>query len=446
MTYRVAVTCNEELGGSSVISLKKSFASVNMDVHNADFRAMMKAIPTEEFEAAYENPMMRQKLFAHAKAAAEELLKDIDCLALSGNNAMIDPKLFNKDREANDKYDFSRTIAELALVHVACQKGMPIIGICGGHQVIAVYGGGSLKAMNVAQLNKQRYMDYDSVTFNVESLLAKILELPNDSNQSVEKNVFGAHAQVVDELANGFISAATASDGVLNEAAESKHGAPIVSTQFHPEITVHGLPEAEFIYQNNQEEQEQTLKLFSFFKEAAKTYHNKKHFIQEIKNNKGAASSTARMAKNDHLNSELKIPASNTIPSNTHVSSSIKPSRMNIGHYIKNKITSIFRAISHLIVHVIGYIMTQKVTDEINKKEAQKIALSYRDIYTAPTQHTNLQIAQNKITIVTDSTEPTAPPATIMTNIKAQFWKENKQEDNQNDEVLSKSNSPPTKN
>lgn len=66
----VAVTYSLEVGGSSVISLKESFAKVNANVVDADFRKMMADIPKAEFEQLYETPQGMQKLFAHAKAAA----------------------------------------------------------------------------------------------------------------------------------------------------------------------------------------------------------------------------------------------------------------------------------------------------------------------------------------------------------------------------------------
>ncbi len=118
-------------------------------------------------------PEGRIKVFAHAKFAAEKLLDTVDCLAISGNSAMIDPNLFNQERIEGHNYDFSRTIAELALVHVATQRGMPILGVCGGHQVVAVYGGGTIKDLNSVELDKRKFMNYDMIKFNGDSMLRK---------------------------------------------------------------------------------------------------------------------------------------------------------------------------------------------------------------------------------------------------------------------------------
>lgn len=172
---RVIVTYSPEVGGSSVLSLKESFTYVGSEVIDGDYRKMMEDIPKEEFDKLYSTKEGRQRLFAHAKAKAMELLKNVDVLALSGNNSMIDPELFNQTRDPDQNYDFSRTIAELALAHVATEIGMPILGVCGGHQVIAVYGGGEICDLNSDKLNKQQVMNYDAIKLHKSSLIAQII-------------------------------------------------------------------------------------------------------------------------------------------------------------------------------------------------------------------------------------------------------------------------------
>jgi gamma-glutamyl-gamma-aminobutyrate hydrolase PuuD len=280
---KVAVTYSPEVGGASVISLKNSFSSVNCEVVDADYREMMRGIPKEEFDEAYKTSEGRSRIFAHAKFIAEKFLDNVDCLALSGNSAMIDPDLFNQERMEGQSYDFSRTIAELALVHVATQRGMPVMGVCGGHQVVAVYGGGTIKDLNAAELDKQRFLNYDAIRFNADSMLKQIIGQNLNSDNPLEQEFFGAHNQAVDELGKGFLKTAIGSDGKLIEAAESEHGAPLITTQFHPEVAVHGLPNSPFLYKKMGLEREISLKIFDFFAKAGETYRNKKKLANEIK-------------------------------------------------------------------------------------------------------------------------------------------------------------------
>ncbi|WP_131782906.1 gamma-glutamyl-gamma-aminobutyrate hydrolase family protein [Legionella gresilensis] len=286
---KVAVTDSPEVGSRSAPSLKKSFASVNCDVVDADFRVMMRDIPKEVFEEAYKTKEGRKKLFLHAKYMATKILDKVDCLALSGNVAMIDPSLFNKlpDTDNNFTYDLSRTIAELALVHVATQRGMPIMGICGGYEAIAVYYDSTLRSLTPAELKQQGYMAYDKIIFNTQSILGQLFnpdEKPLSSNSpTVVGNFFGAHKQIVDKLKPSYLKVTgRASDGKLIEAIEGKYGAPLIGMQFHPEITIHGVfPNASDM--GPESEKKISLKLFHFFFKAAETYNNKKRVNNLLK-------------------------------------------------------------------------------------------------------------------------------------------------------------------
>lgn len=289
----IAVTYSPVVGGSSVVSLKKSFKHVGSTVVDADYRQMMVEIPEKMFDELYASPEGRLQLFAHAKAKAVALLENVDCLALPGNNAMIDPDLFNKNRDATQVYDFSRTIAELALVHVAVGKGMPILGACGGHQVVAVYGGGEITDLNSSQLTKQSYMNYDTIRINKDTMLAQIfdLHLEDEENETeidkskpyYERQFFGAHSQRISKLPRGFKQSSIASDDVTIESIESEAGVPIVTTQFHPEIGAKGLPEATFIYRRTQHDKDMNMKIFNFMNKAANAYNQKKSVGTELK-------------------------------------------------------------------------------------------------------------------------------------------------------------------
>ncbi len=234
---KVAVTYSSEVGGSSVISLKQSFTDTGADVVDADFRELMQDIPVEKFNDLYQTQEGREKLFAHAKKMAEDFLADKDCIALSGNSAMLDPELFNQQREDGQKYDLSRTVAELALVHVAIQKGMPILGICGGHQVLAVYGGGTIANLDATQLENQQFMNYDKIQINQQTMLGQIIGVQTDGH---EPDAFGAHNQRVDYIGEGYIVSGKDSSGETIESLESEHGVPIITTQFHPEVGAKG--------------------------------------------------------------------------------------------------------------------------------------------------------------------------------------------------------------
>lgn len=320
----VAVTYSPVVGGSSVVSLKKSFKHVGSSVVDADYRQMMAEIPEKMFDELYASPQGRVQLFAHAKAKAVELLENVDCLALPGNNAMIDPDLFNKNRDATQVYDFSRTIAELALVHVATGKGMPILGACGGHQVVAVYGGGEITDLNSSQLTKQSYMNYDTIRINKDTMLAQIfgLHLVAEENETdktkpyYEGQFFGAHSQRISKLPRGFKQSSIASDNVTIESIESEAGVPIITTQFHPEIGAKGLPEATFIYRRTQHDKDMNMKIFDFMNKAAIAFNQKKSVGTELKQFKFVEDDVNLRPSHvvAHLKEERKLKLKNVEP------------------------------------------------------------------------------------------------------------------------------------
>lgn len=313
---KVAVTYNPIVGGSSVISLKESFQEVSSKVVDADYRQMMSDISEEEFKKLYATQKGRQQLFAHAKAKAIEVLNNVDCLGLSGNSAMIDPELFNQKRQEDQCYDFSRTIAELALVHVATEKGMPILGVCGGHQVVAIYSGGETSDLNSDQLNQQRIMNYDTIKIYKDTILAQIIsgqDLNKDATQTHhEHEFFGAHTQVVSRLGKGFKQTAIASDNQSIEATENEFGVPILTTQFHPEIGAKGLPHSQFIYQKTNHEIENGLKIFDYFNKTGDAYHQKKLVMEEL--NSFTPKNNNQLIKLSDIRTNQKPQKNKTVP------------------------------------------------------------------------------------------------------------------------------------
>ncbi|ADE30272.1 gamma-glutamyl-gamma-aminobutyrate hydrolase family protein [Rickettsia prowazekii] len=74
------------------------------------------------------------KIFSEAKNNARKALQNSDGLIIPGNVNMVDARLFGEVISPNDVklHNLERNIAEMALIHVATQRGIPILGICGG--------------------------------------------------------------------------------------------------------------------------------------------------------------------------------------------------------------------------------------------------------------------------------------------------------------------------
>jgi putative glutamine amidotransferase len=81
----------------------------------------------------------------HVAALADDYLDGLDGLVVTGGAFDVDPALYGEgDRHASVVLKEGRTAAELALVKGALARDMPVLGICGGEQLLAVALGGTL--------------------------------------------------------------------------------------------------------------------------------------------------------------------------------------------------------------------------------------------------------------------------------------------------------------
>ena len=78
-------------------------------------------------------------------ALAGDYLCHIDALVVTGGAFDVDPSLYGDGtRHSTVTLKAGRTVAELALTQGALERNMPVLGICGGQQLLAVALGGTL--------------------------------------------------------------------------------------------------------------------------------------------------------------------------------------------------------------------------------------------------------------------------------------------------------------
>ena len=81
----------------------------------------------------------------HDASLAADYLDRIDALVVTGGAFDVDPALYgDADRHATVTLKEGRTAAEFALTNGALARDMPVLGICGGEQLLAVALGGTL--------------------------------------------------------------------------------------------------------------------------------------------------------------------------------------------------------------------------------------------------------------------------------------------------------------
>lgn len=158
----------------------------------------------------------------------------IDGLLVPGGED-VSPRLYGEDPVPQVvSASYEKDVFEYELIRQAVKAGLPVFGICRGHQVINTALGGTLVQdipsqlkSNVchAQAGEQRNELTHSITCKPGSIAAQIL------GEKCYVNSF--HHQAVKDLAPGLIATAWASDGVI-EAMESQNRR-IWTVQWHPE-------------------------------------------------------------------------------------------------------------------------------------------------------------------------------------------------------------------
>ena len=179
---------------------------------------------------------------------AEAYLAAADGLLLSGG-ADADPRHFGQQPHPQlGLVDESRDAFEFALYQAAKAKGMPVLGICRGLQMINVAEGGSLHqhlpALPTTMQHDQRNADgtlFHEVALEPDSRLATGL-----GRRHLRVNSY--HHQAIDRLGQGLRAVGGAADGVI-EAAEGTGEPFILGVQWHPEMSFARYPEQRLPFQ-----------------------------------------------------------------------------------------------------------------------------------------------------------------------------------------------------
>ncbi len=168
------------------------------------------------------------------------VLDACDGVLLTGG-ADVDPVLYaDPERHPTTVVDRARDDYEIALTRAALDRGLPILAICRGVQVLNVAAGGTLvqdlPTEQPAALPHKPGGAPDSVAHEVNvrphTRLAHLLRDQLDTNQRMGVN--SRHHQSVRAVAPGFHVSATAPDGVI-EAIEQPDVPFCLGVQWHPE-------------------------------------------------------------------------------------------------------------------------------------------------------------------------------------------------------------------
>ncbi len=178
-------------------------------------------------------------LLPHEPDQAEEYLARLAGLIVTGGAFDVDPALFGANtRHPTVKTKERRTAFELAITLGALRRDLPVLGICGGQQLLNVALGGTLiqhipdeveGALAHEQPNPRTEPGH-RVNVVPGTLLRRIC-----GADSIEVN--SAHHQAAKELGDGVVANALAEDGVI-EGIEVPRRRFCLGVQWHPEYAI----------------------------------------------------------------------------------------------------------------------------------------------------------------------------------------------------------------
>ena len=175
----------------------------------------------------------------HDCQAVADYLERIDALLISGGMFDIPPELYSQATQyQNVTTKATRTSFELALLRGALERDMPVLGICGGMQLLVVASGGSLYQDLTSDmpgaLEHMQTTAHDSPWHRVEiapdSQLQRVLDCSSLRVNSV-------HHQGARQLPDNLLPAARAEDGLI-EAVERRDRRFALGLQWHPEYRI----------------------------------------------------------------------------------------------------------------------------------------------------------------------------------------------------------------
>ncbi len=155
---------------------------------------------------------------------------DFAGFVIGGGND-IDPAIYGGDVSTSRNVDPLRDEFELSVLNLARRRGLPVLGICRGSQLLNVHAGGSLhadlQAMRHHTSNRGTLLPRKRVTVRQGSRLAGMLGREKTRVNSL-------HHQSVDRVGDGFVISACDRDDIV-QGIESVDEPLRIGVQWHPE-------------------------------------------------------------------------------------------------------------------------------------------------------------------------------------------------------------------
>lgn len=176
------------------------------------------------------------------ESAVDSLLLVLDGIVFTGGED-VDPIRYGAERSSKCGYsNGQRDSFELALLNEACRKGIPVLGICRGQQLINVAFGGTLfQDLPTEKPSEINHRAKHEIKLSIDSFL-----FGSAGDMMI---VTSTHHQAVKDLGQGLKATAWAPDGII-ESIDALPERPIIAVQFHPEMGVESGEEIQAVWES----------------------------------------------------------------------------------------------------------------------------------------------------------------------------------------------------
>ncbi|WP_165977359.1 gamma-glutamyl-gamma-aminobutyrate hydrolase family protein [Nonomuraea diastatica] len=201
--------------------------------------------PARPYEAAIEHAGGVPRTITPSQGTLA-LPADATALVLAGG-ASVEPARYASPVEdgVTVKLDLERDRLEWAMLDQALDRGLPVLAICRGLQMVNVYFGGELHqdlTRTPYTVNHRPDASRTEVTHTVTAKGGRLGELFSPDQFGVNS----IHKQGVKLLAEGLDATVYSEDGLVEGLEHTEHR--ILAVQWHPEELIHTSPESRALF------------------------------------------------------------------------------------------------------------------------------------------------------------------------------------------------------
>lgn len=174
----------------------------------------------------------------HTQKNVNQLFNLLDGIIITGGNFDIDPKLYGQKTKGSRIIKNNRTNFELSIFNKFLKSTKPILGICGGEQLINVACGGTL----IQDIKKENKNTIQHEQLNPRNQTShKVIILKNTLLRKIIKKdiikVNSAHHQSINIFGKKIIPSGYSPDGIVESIEHTKHRW-CIGVQWHPEFLI----------------------------------------------------------------------------------------------------------------------------------------------------------------------------------------------------------------